>query len=320
MPSKDEISQQLARESHRRARLAVPAFAGGFLFLLSTVIIAVTLNALPRVGLLQGLSPALHGQGAPSVSPSAAPVKGISHHAFTLLVGSALKSLSLVVLVLVLLVLLDATRFRRPETFRPARALVLVGGVALAVLYVVHEAVETIRAHEFAVGHDFSTHAAEQVTGGGVNTAFDAVSLLATIALVVGMIATCVNAIRTGLLTRWMGVIGILAAVLILLPLGGQEPLFEIIPAFWLVAMGVLYMGRWPNGEPPAWAAGEARPWPTQAELRAEREAKRGGARPQPAGAGPATIDGDVAPEPVGPANGSSRSSRKRRGRRGGRR
>ena len=43
--------------------------------------------------------------------------------------------------------------------------------------------------------------------------------------------------------------------------------------------MGILFMGRWPNGDPPAWAAGEARPWPTQAERRAEREAQAPGER-----------------------------------------
>ena len=319
MPSKDEIKQQLARESDHRARLGVPAFAGGFLFLLSTIIVTATLNALPRVGLLQGLSPALHGQGTPLVSPRAAQVKDISHHAFALIVGGAIKSLSLVVLVLVLLVLLEATRFRRPETFPPARILVLAGGLTLAVVNVAHQTVLTIRAHNFAVGHDLSNHAVDQVLSqGAVNIGGELLSLLAALALVVGMIATCVNAIRTGLLTRWMGVVGIFAAVLILLPVGGEA--LEIIPAFWLVAMGVLYMGRWPNGDPAAWAAGEARPWPSQAELRAEREAQRGDKQPQPAGAGAATIEGDVAPDPASPANGSSRSSRKRRGKRGSRR
>jgi hypothetical protein len=319
MPSKDEISQQLERESHRRERLGIPAFAGGFLFLLSTIIVTATLNGLPRVGLVQGLSPALRGEGSLLVSPRAAQVKDISHHAFGLIAGGAIKSLSLVVLVLVLVLLLDATRFRRPETFPPARALVLAGGLTLAFVNVAHQTVLTIRAHSFAVGHDLSNHAVNQVlTQGAVNVAGELLSLLAALALVIGMIATCVNSIRVGLLTRWMGVIGIFAAVLILFPIGGEA--LEIIPAFWLVGMGVLYMGRWPGGDPPAWGAGEARPWPSQAELRAEREAQRPGKQPQPAGAGPATIEAEVAPAPARPANGSGRSSRKRRGKRGSRR
>ena len=54
MPSASEINEQVARESHRRSRLAVPAFAGGFLYLLSGIVVTSTLNGAPTVGLLQG--------------------------------------------------------------------------------------------------------------------------------------------------------------------------------------------------------------------------------------------------------------------------
>ena len=74
------------------------------------------------------MAPALQGEANPAVSPRAVEVKFISHHAFGLIAGSALKSIALVVLTLVLLLLLDATRFRRPETWALARPLVLVGG------------------------------------------------------------------------------------------------------------------------------------------------------------------------------------------------
>jgi hypothetical protein len=273
MPShSSEISAQLASESERRARLGVPAFAGGFLYFLSAIIVTATLSSAPTVGLVQGLAPALSGVAEPAVSPRAAEVKYISHHAFALIAGSAIKSLALVALTLVLLLLLDATRFRRPQTWTAARPLVLAGGFGLALVNVVHQIASSIRAHDFAVGHDYSNHAVEQaLTHGAVNVGSQYLDLLAALALMAGMIAVSVSAIRTGLLTRWMGVIGIFSAILIFLPLGGAT--LEIIPAFWLVAMGILYLGRWPSGDPPAWTAGEARPWPTQAERRAEREA-----------------------------------------------
>jgi len=108
------------------------------------------------------------------------------------------------------------------------------------------------------------------------------------------------NAMRVGLVTRWMGVLGIFTGVLIFLPIGGAT--LEVVPAFWLVAMGILYVGKWPNGQPPAWESGEARPWPTRAQM---REAAAG---PQPALASGA---GDVTPAPTKPSSG--RSSRKRR-------
>jgi hypothetical protein len=309
VPSTSEISAQVAKESRRRDQLSRPAFAGGVLYILSGVIITSTLSGAPTVGLLQGLSPALSGQADPAVSPRAAEVRFISHHSFALIAGSTLAALAIGALTLTVLLLLDATRFRRPETLSAARPLVLFGGIAVAVVSLGHQVVSSIEAHNFVTGHDFSNHAVDQVlTKGTANVVTDYVDLLAGLALAVGMIATMVNAMRVGLLTRLMGILGIFSGVLIFLPIGGAT--LEIVPAFWLVAMGILYAGRWPNGDPPAWVAGEARPWPSQAEVRAAREAGKGA----PA---LATAGSDLVPPPAKPqsSGGSRKTRRKRRAR-----
>ena len=309
MPSASEISEAVARESERRSRLAVPAFAGGVLYLLSGIIISSTLNGAPSVGLLQGLAPALSGVANPPVSPRATEVKFISHHAFALIAGSTLAAIAIGALTLILLLLVDATRLRRPESWSAARTLVLGGGIALALVSVGHQVVSSIEAHSFAVGHDFSNHAVDNaLTKSTANMITVYLDLLAGLALAAGTIGATVNALRVGLLPRWMSILGILTGVLIFLPIGGAT--LEVVAAFWMVMMGILYAGRWPNGEPPAWAAGEARPWPSQAELRAERRAGEG----QPALSAAAA---DVAPAPARPASRSS--SRKRRRKRGAR-
>jgi hypothetical protein len=41
---------------------------------------------------------------------------------------------------------------------------------------------------------------------------------------------------------------------------------------FWLVFLGVLIGGHWPNGVPPAWASGRSEPWPSSQEVRQQRE------------------------------------------------
>jgi hypothetical protein len=311
MPSPSEISEQVERESERRARLGVPAFAGGFLYFLSAIVVTSTLSSAPTVGLLQGLEPALRGEADPAVSPRAVEVKYISHHAFPLIAGSVIKSIALVALTLVLVLLLDAARFRRPETWAYARPLVLVGGFGLAAINIIHQIVGSIRAHSFAVGHDFSSHAVEQaLTKGAVNVGSQYLDLLAALALTAGMIVVSINAIRVGLLTRWMGVIGIFSGILILLPIGGAT--LEIVPAFWMLGMGMLYLGRWPNGDPPAWRAGEARPWPTQAERRAEREAESPNGKGKGNGKPALASASDVAPAPE-PSGSSRRRGRKRR-------
>jgi hypothetical protein len=308
MPDAGEISAQVARESERRARLSVPAFGGGFLYLLSGITISETLKGAPTVGLLQGLTPALKGEASPAYSPRAPEVKFISHHALPLIAGSALATFAIGVLTLILLLLVDATRFRRPESWTATRSLVLFGGAGLALVSLGHQVLSSILTHRFAVGHDFSNHAVDlALTKGTANEISDYLDLLAGLMLAAGMIAAMVGAMRAGLLTRWVGVLGILTGVLIFLPLGGAE--LEIVPAFWMVAMGLLYGGRWPNGDPPAWTSGEARPWPSQAELRAAKQAGKGTVL---AGAG-----ADVGPAPAQPVSGGS--SRKRRRKRGAR-
>jgi hypothetical protein len=307
MPSASEIREEVALESERRARLSVPAFAGGFLYLLSAIIITSTLNALPKVGLLQGLQPALSGVANPAVSPRAPEVAYISHHALPLIAGSFLAAAAIVALILILLLLDTATRFRRPGSLAAARPLIVYGGAAVVIVTVGHQVVSAIETHRFAIGHDHSSHAVDQaLTESTANVLLSYIALLAGLALAVGMIATMVNALRVGLLPRWMGVLGILTGLLIFLPIGGAE--LQVVPALWLVMMGVLLSGRWPKGDPPAWPAGESRPWPSQAQLRAERE----GAKGQPAAAG---ANGAQVPVPAVPA--SSRKRRRKRGSRG---
>lgn len=309
MPSTGEISEQVAGETDRRNRLAVPAFGGGFLYLLSAIIVSSTTNGAPTVGLLQGLGPALSGVANPAVSPRTAGLKFISRHAFALIAGGVLSAISLAVLTLILLFVAGATSFRRPESWRAVRPLLLIGGVGLVLTSVAHQVVGAIETHRFAVGHDHTNHAVEQaLLTSTANAVVGYIELLAGLALVAGMIATSVNAMRVGLLPRWMGMLGVLTSLLIILPDIGAE--LQVIPAFWIVMMGILLLGRWPKptGDPPAWAAGVAMPWPPRAGARA------GGARSVPAASG-AGAGAGVVPAPVVPASGGS--SRKRRRKRG---
>ena len=309
MPSKSEITEQLAREAEWRRRLSVPAFACGFLYLLSGITISETLKGAPTVGLLQGLEPALSGVANPAVSPRAAEVRFISHHSLPLIAGSVLAGVAIAGLTLVLLLLVSATRFRRPESWRAARPLVLFGGVAVALVSVGHQVISALLTHHFVVGHDFSGHAVElALTKGTANVLSDYLDLLAGFALAAGMIVTMLGAMRVGLLVRWVGVLGIITGVLIFLPIGGAT--LELVPAFWLVTMGMLCAERWPGGDPPAWTSGEARPWPSRAERAAQQAG--GGEALAAAGAG-----GGATPA-LGGANGSSGKRRRKRGARSG--
>jgi hypothetical protein len=317
-PNKGEVRARVAHESQRRARLGVPSVAGGVMFLLGGITVTSTLRPLPTVGTIQGLAPALRGEANPAVSPGAAEVRFIDHHAFGLIAGNLLQALAILVLVVILLFLLGAVSFRRPETSPIARPLVLFGGAVMVLVSIAHPVAQVVNAHNFVAGHNFTDEAVNHaLTQSAVLEVSEYLGLLGGLALAAGMIVVALGATRTGLLARWMLYLGIFAALLAFTPFGlALGEIQQLIPAFWMVSAGILLMGRWPGGDPPAWAAGEARPWPSQLEARAQREAQRAkgrGARAQPSAEG-ANGAGDVAPDPMQPARSGGARRRRKRG------
>jgi hypothetical protein len=90
-------------------------------------------------------------------------------------------------------------------------------------------------------------------------------------------ILVSLNAMRAGLLSRFMGILGIILGALYVLPLG-PTPLLQI---FWLGAVGMLFLDRWPGGRGPAWDAMAQVPWPTATEIaQHRREAEEGPPEP----------------------------------------
>ncbi|HEX4668662.1 MAG TPA: hypothetical protein VH275_01635 [Solirubrobacterales bacterium] len=81
--------------------------------------------------------------------------------------------------------------------------------------------------------------------------------------LAVALLYSCLFAMRVGLLTRFWGSLGMALGVAALL----LRVEFTMI---WFIYFGLLLLGRLPGGRPPAWAAGEAIPWPTPGERAAE--------------------------------------------------
>lgn len=98
---------------------------------------------------------------------------------------------------------------------------------------------------------------------------------------------------RAGLLSPFMGILGVLCGVLLVLPV--LPP--EILRGFWLGALGALLLGRWPNGVGPAWETGEPDPWPSPAKRRGLM-GSRGQPPPDAADEEPdATLDPEPPPE-----------------------
>jgi hypothetical protein len=90
---------------------------------------------------------------------------------------------------------------------------------------------------------------------------------------------------RVGLLTPFMGILGAVSGGLVVFQLAGIS---AVVQAFWLGALGALILGRWPGGRGSAWESGEAEPWPTSAQRRADLEAPPPDPEPEPAPGQPA--------------------------------
>ncbi len=319
MAKSEEKQQRAARlvfEIERRRRLAVPTLVGGIFYLLSAITITAALSNAPTTGVLQGLAPTLKGEAHPAESPRTGELKYISGHAEALLVGSALAALAIIALVLTLLFICDSTRYRRPNLWPLIRPLVLYGGVAVAVISFGHQVVSAIETHAFAVSSNHSNAAVEHaLTSGAAVQIVDYIDLFGGLALAIGMVALMLNAMRVGLLPRWMAMLGMFAGLLLFLPVGGAQ--LQVVPALWMVFTGILFYGRWPGGDPPAWEAGEAIPWPSGREQAEKRDAERGGGGGRGRGrkaAAPVTPEPVATPEPVPvTASGPSRKRRKKR-------
>lgn len=196
--------------------------------------------------------------------------------------------------------LLRATVYRRAETPRFAIGLLLLAPVLLAVGGLLNQLELNDVADRFLSSPERTEKRAEDllddrnVVGGAIGSG-------GTLCLALSFVLISLNAMRAGLLSRFMGALGMIVGGLLILPIlpGGQST----VQIFWLAALGVLFLGRWPNGRGPAWDSGEAVPWPSAAELRGDFQDDEP-AVPEPA----EEADADPPGEPSAP-----RASRKRR-------
>ena len=103
---------------------------------------------------------------------------------------------------------------------------------------------------------DEASNARTEASLAGVVTGL---GIAGALGFVIALFYTCLWAMRTGLLSRFWGSLGMALGVATLL---GLLPFLLI----WLVYVAALVLGKVPGGRPPAWAAGEAIPWPTPGE------------------------------------------------------
>jgi hypothetical protein len=181
-------------------------------------------------------------------------------HSSVLITASVLRAVGFLALIATIVYLQRATKARKPDLPSVPLIVGLFGAAAFALGTVGQAFALESEAQDFVAKTFQSAHAADEaakdVSGQTVPLATSILAFAGTIALAFWFVLASLNAMRVGLLTRFMGVLGIIV---------GGSFIFGLAPpvmAFWLLALGALLLGRWPGGLPPAWDAGEARPWP----------------------------------------------------------
>ena len=206
----------------------------------------------------------------------------IDEHAGDLLVIAGLNGIGVLCMGGVLVYLFYATKARRPELQQAALILAIAGPILYAAVLTTLNIVRLDVAADFAAlpAAQQTNRAAERLEDASILSDVGLVGLAPSLAFGFSFVLISLSAMRSGLLSRFMGILGIIVGVLYVIPLLGGGP--PIVNIFWTAALAPLFLNRWPGGRGPAWAAGEAIPWPSAADQARAREAARQGEAPEP--------------------------------------
>ena len=305
--------ETLAWEKRERPRAAAAAAGGALIPLISSLVLPTLLDDRPTPSVLPALqSAAAPGPvgSQPSVGAGSAQY-AVDNAALYIGFGVAL-GLGALLTGYALWALARMTRARRADLPRLVVQVPILGSVLMGIVYLLARITQVTDAQDLLDGP--RTVDAARDGAGSLGQAVGYVSVPGLLAFGAAFVFVSLFAMRAGLLTRFLGVLGIVVGVAFGFT-GGQ--ISALPQSIFLGALAFLFIGRSPGGMPPAWVTGEAQPWPTQQELREARENAAGADAPRPAKRDPVPLrDDEEASRPVGvgaPHPSSKKRKRKRR-------
>jgi hypothetical protein len=292
--------EQLQWEARYGGPAAAGAFAAGFFLLAGTFI-------------LQSIV-----EDRENVDPLPDFLLSIDKSPGTMVVSQVLLAVSALCLIPVFFYLFRAILHRLPTLPRWFVYLILIGPVFYAISLVIGGIDRVDVAHQFAdkssdvgkfcpaiVGKN-GNECAKDLVGDDVSPIAIGLSLAGSVATAFLFVMLPLRGRRAGLMSQFMAILGVIAGALMVLRLMPLVP--EITQAFWLGAVGALFLGRWPGGRGPAWETGEPDPWLSSAQRRGLVPAQG----PSDNGAAAAEPAQPPEPEPV-PQRPSSRKRRRKK-------
>jgi hypothetical protein len=279
--AEDAREQQLAWEARQRPRAGIAAIVGAILMIGGFLLWASLLRDTPRAGFLESLGhAAAAGPIGAQESVQAAGLQYYVDHTLGFIAAGIVQGLAPLALAWAVTFLAAATRARRREFPRPAVYVALIGAVLLGLGTAILPVDRVIAFNEFLDGPRTVDEA--RSLGGSLAITAELLSYIGQFMVAAGMLLVSLNAMRAGLLTRFLGILGVISGVLFVFP---QLMPLPVVQSFWLVALGLVLLGVGRTQLPPAWKTGKAEPWPSAqeaAQRRREAEERRQGIRREP--------------------------------------
>ena len=243
-------AQSLEWERRWALPAALAAFAAAILFIASTPISAANLlsSANNEVDLLRDF---YDNRG-------------------DLLLAAILRGLAFVAFTLPLYYLFRAASARSESVRSGLVGVVIAGPIFVATLDLLFWFAIDPAAKDFATpgggtGVPIGEYAKNLVEDQSLIAVYQGVGLAGAIGFTFAVVYSALWAMRVGLVTRFVGTLG--------MALGVAQLLIPFTVAglmLWMAWLGLIFIDRVPRGRPRAWAAGEAVPWPKPGEQPAE--------------------------------------------------
>lgn len=265
--------ETLAEERRFSPRAGAAAIGAGLLTMLGSLLVLSANQDFPEVRVLDALRAAFDDGPATGTGLVARKVLYYDDHAVQIIATQLVPSIALALVGVMLTFLYRATKARNPQMNKLPIYAAVAGAVLVFVPAIVAAVALTIDVSSFAGSANQSEEAARAVLDAPLVASAYYLVQLGTFSIGLAFVFMALNAMKVGLLTRFMGVLGVIVGVLFVIPLESQLPLVKV---FWLLALGAVFLDHWPGGRPPAWASGVAEPWPTQQEIREAKLEARG--------------------------------------------
>ncbi len=276
----------------REKRLALPAALAAFASVLAFIVAIAA------------------GHGAtPSGDSDAEFLMTFDENQSSLLLAAIFQGLGMLLLAGPLVYLFRAAAARSDRVRGSLIGIVVVGPVFIAIGAIVqwfafdHAAADFVASSGPPKGTDINTFAENLIKNQSLFDAAQGFTFAGTLGLIAAFVYTSLQAMRTGLLTRFWGTLGMALGVSLLF-LG---PIGVLV---FIIALGLMFLDRWPGGRPAAWEAGVAMPWPKPGDPLPDEPAGRD---PVPDEPNPVLEETATPASEAGPAAGATPRKRKRR-------